>query len=95
METIKLPNGIEEAKPLYMVTMVVLKNLAKEQPTAFYDLVMMCRDKDYKAWGNNGDILKDLRLLEANGRPHDSIENIVNAVVKGDGLEMSIEPLSN
>ncbi len=60
----------------------------------FYDLVMMCRDRDYEAFGDNGKDLKALGLIEGNGRPHSSIVHIVNAVVKGDGLDMHIEPLA-
>lgn len=93
MEMVTLPNGIKEAKFLVAGTILTLQTLLKEKVMVFYDLVMMCRDRDYEAFGDNDDELKKWGLLEGNGRPHSSIINIVNAVVKGDELDMRIEPL--
>ena len=95
METVRLPNGKEEAKVLVATVLISIKHLLKDDPMAFYDFVMMCRQDDYKPDTIALEKIRSLGLIEGTGRPHDSIINIVDAAVKGDGLAMSIEPLSN
>lgn len=90
METVTLKNGAEEVKSLVVVTMLSLESLIEEQPFAFYDLVMVCRDRDYRPFGSNGDHLKSLALLQDGGHVHDSIRNIVLSAVTGDGLDMQL-----
>jgi len=77
IETVKLKNGTEEAKPLVVATMLSIKTLMKKQPIAFYDLVLKCRDNSYKPFGINGQVLQDLALLQPDGSVHGSIKNIV------------------
>jgi hypothetical protein len=88
METVVLRNGAEEAEPLVVVTMSTLRLVMKERPLALYDLVMRCRDNNYKFFGGTGGYLVGLALINAGHDVHDSIKNIVLSAVEGDGMDM-------
>jgi len=90
MQTVTLKNGTEEVKSLVVVTMLSLRNLMTDNVTAFYDLVMVCRDSDYHPFEDNGDYLKARSLLQDSGRVHESIRNIVLSAVTGDDLDMEL-----
>lgn len=85
--TTKLKNGAEEATPLVAVTMMALRELIK-LPIPFYELVMICRDRNHKLWSNTASILQERNLLDETGRVHDSIRNIVLSAVSGEGIDM-------
>ncbi len=89
MDTVRLKNGSEEPNALVAVTMVSLDALLDGHPIAAYDLVMMCRDSNYKPFGGNGKTLRDRALIDESGRVHDSIKNIVLSAAKGDGMSMT------
>lgn len=89
METVTLKNGAVEAKPLVKVALMSLEHLINSDPIAFYELVMVCRDKDHKPFGNTREKLSALGLWkEYEDRPHESIRNVVLSAVTGNGLEM-------
>ncbi len=91
MEATRLKNGSEEFKPLVQVTMASLSKLAETNPIAFYELVMKCRDQGHELFGNAGEVLKSLALIEdARGSVHDSIRNVVLSAVEGDGFDMTL-----
>lgn len=90
METVTLKNGAEEALPLVTVTMLSIRSLMQKDPIAFYELVMKCRDRQHQFYGNTGEVLQSLSLLDNRGCVQGSIRNIVLSAVEGDGLEMSI-----
>ena len=83
-----LKNGQEEFKPLIVVTMLSLRALLAEQPIAFYELVMKCRDRNHQFFGNAGEKLKSLQLVQPGGSIHGSIRNIVLSATSGDDLEL-------
>lgn len=56
-----------------------------------YELVMKCRDKNHQLFGNTGERLKKLRLIEEDGSIHGSIRNIVLSSAEGEGLEMTFK----
>lgn len=90
MKTVILKNGAEEAEICVKAHMMNLSILLEEHPTAFYGLVMKCRDRNY-FWWNDAIIqqLKDLGLLQGLGDTvHDSTKNVVLSAVTGDGLDM-------
>lgn len=90
MKVVTLKNGTEEAEPLVASTMLILNGLIDKSPLVFYDLVMLCRNKDYKCFGNAEYELIDMALLQPDGRPHQSISNIVKSAVVGDSLDISL-----
>ncbi len=90
MTTVVLKNGATEVLPLVNVTMVSLNSLLGSSPMGLYELLEKCRNKDHKIFGNLGDDLIDLALLQDNGQPHGSIKNIVLSAVSGEGLGMVI-----
>ncbi len=88
---VKLRNSkIEELRTLVSVIYMSLEKLLEEQPTAFYDIVMMARDKNYKPFGKNGEVLAQLVLINKDNSMHDSIKNIILASVEGDMMEMKL-----
>ncbi len=88
---VKLRNSkIEELRILVDAIYMSLEKLFEEQPTAFYDVVMMARDKNYKPFGVNGEILCQLVLINKDNSMHDSTRNIILASVEGDMLEMRL-----
>lgn len=91
METVILKNGAEEAKPLVAVTMLSLNLLMDERPLALYDLVMKCRDKNYRFFGDNGEYLRSLKLVDRDNSIHNSIRNVVLSAAEGDDLDMVIK----
>lgn len=96
MQMVTLPNGKEEAVVVVASTMIALQQLESNDRSTFYELVMMCREGDYKPNEQNMKQLKFMALVEGNGRPHSSIENVVCAVVKGVSMDdMHIVPLGS
>ena len=89
MDLVKLKNGTEELLPLVLTVSLSIKDLFATAPFAAYDLVMMCRDKNYQPFGNNGDLLKELALVDSQTKVHASIQNIVLSGVIGEGFQMS------
>ena len=90
METVQLKNGSTEAKVMVIATLTSITSLMKDHPMAFYDLVMKCRDSNYKFFGNNLEILVSLSLAKIDESIHNSIKNIVLSAVEGEGLELNI-----
>lgn len=90
METVILKNGAEEAKPAVMATMMSLRHLFDSEPIVAYELVMKCRDPKHSFFGNTGDKLKQLSLVQPDDRVHDTIRNIVLSAAQGDGLDMTL-----
>jgi len=91
VETLTLKNGAVEAGSLVAVTMMSLERVLATDPMAFYDLVMVCRDKNYQPFGNARERLDQLGLWKAHeSHPHDSTQNIVLSAVSGDGIDMML-----
>lgn len=51
MNIIKLKNGSTEAEPMVNAVMMVLHDLIKTDPSAFYELTMKCRNAAHAFWG--------------------------------------------
>ena len=90
MRTVWLKNGTEEVKMMIVFTMDLLRSLLHDNPIAMYELVMVCRDSKHIPFGNTSEELQKLLLLQPDGRPHNSIRNIVLSAVMGDGLDMCL-----
>ncbi len=91
MKMLKLKNGIEEAEPLVLTTMVVLRELMANKPMVFHELVMKCRDSSYTLFGNTEAVLQEFALMLSDESIHNSIKNIVLSAVTGDGLAMTLD----
>ena len=91
MTTLKLKNSSEEAEPLVRVTMMSLRSLAESDPIVFYELVELCRDPKHELFGNAGDALKRLSLVQGDGNSvHQSIRNVVLSAAVGEGLALEL-----
>ncbi|HJY98896.1 MAG TPA: hypothetical protein VJ227_04230 [Patescibacteria group bacterium] len=93
LNTVCLRNGAEEAEVAVKVIMISLNGLLRRGiagVTQFYDLTMICRDPSYRIGEYNLKALQELHLLENDGRPHDTIKNVVLSAVTGDGFQMGL-----
>lgn len=93
--TVKLRTGEVALTPMVGAVSMSLKSLMQKRPIALYELVMLCRDPKHELFGNAGDILKELNLIEGDGRPHDDVRQIVLASTEGEGMDMHlVSPLA-
>lgn len=93
METIKLRNGAEESKAIVGAVIMSLNELLKKGMSgmlAAYDLVQVCRGVG-KPFGKNGEILRDLSLLQPDGNVHDSIKNVILSATRGKDFELTFD----
>ncbi len=98
IETVILKNGAEEAKPLVVVTMMVLNRLMDEgKAMVVYELVELCKNPEHQPFGRTGEDLEKLSLASKNQRPatnlydvHGSTRNIVLSAVSGEGLDLCL-----
>ena len=90
LKLVTLKNGSEVTEPQVIATMASLNNLIMKNPSAFHELVMKCRDHEHKLLGNTGEVLSDLRLIQPDGRVHESIQDIVLSATEGEGIEMTL-----
>lgn len=88
--TATLRNGRGEFAPLVAGTLIALQALLEQEPVAFYDLVMKCREPAYQFFGNAREKLQQRSLVQPDATVHSSIRNIVLSAVTGDGLDMTL-----
>lgn len=91
MEMLKLKNGAEEAEPLVLTTMMILRKLLADKPMVFFDLVLKCRNSSYTMGGSAAAQLQEAALIDHDESIHSSIKNIVLSAAVGSGLAMTIE----
>lgn len=88
---VRLKNGALEPDILVRAIMVSLRGLLREQPIAFYALVMHCRDpQGHEFWGDMEEVLRGMGLVERGGATHGSVRNIIVSATQGDGMDMHI-----
>lgn len=90
MKTVTLKTGVELPEAIVATGMLSLEHLIHSNPIAFFELVAVCRDLNHQIFGNAGDVLSGLALLELDGRPHDAIRDIVLAATEGEGLGLRL-----
>jgi len=90
METIKLRNGTEEVAGLVTMVSLTVRELFDNEPIVAYELAMKARDQDHECFGNSGDKLIKLALMNADGSMHDSVRNIVLSMFQGEGLNIAL-----
>ncbi len=90
IETVILNNGAKEAKPLVDITHLSLRTLITDNPIAFYELVMKCRDNNHELFWKTWELLKEMSFLDVNGNIHDSIRNIVLSATEGEWMDMKL-----
>jgi len=52
---------------------------------------MKCRDETHKLFGNTGEVLKKLGLVQDDDGVHTSIRNVVLSAVEGEGLGLILD----
>lgn len=90
METIVI-SGREEAVALVTTCLMSLEWLAKDHPTAFFELSCLARNHEHRLFGNTDEILKSLFFVQPSGAMHDSIRNIVLHSIEGEGLDLRLK----
>ncbi len=89
-EVVELKNGSKEDKRIVVVIMVSLRNLIKTHPIALCELIMKCKDANHQFFGNTGEVLQGLCLVQIDGSVNTSVSDIVLSAVEGDGLDMTL-----
>lgn len=87
MKTVRLRNGAVVTGSAVGTVMLCLEAVRAEKATAFYDLVMKCRDGDYQFSAGSEGYLRALELVDDSGDVHEVVRSIVLSAVEGDGLE--------
>lgn len=90
MKMITLANGAEEAVSLVVSTMISIETLLEEKPIVLYELVMKCHDNNHQFFGDCGDDLKSLGLVQSNGSVHESIQNVVLSATRINDMDISV-----
>jgi len=90
IEMVTLKNGQEEAKSAVEVVMISLRNLMKNDPICFYELVMKCRDRNHVFFWKTWHKLNGLWLVEDGGSINDSIRNVVLSAVTWEPFNMEL-----
>lgn len=91
MKEVTLKNGATVPDVLVSTTMLALRRCMESSPLALYDLVMVCRrEPGYVPFGDNGQQLRLLGLLESSGQPHGAVRDIVLSAITGDDADMAL-----
>jgi hypothetical protein len=88
METVRLRNGDEVARPLVLTTMITLQALYADplEVITLYELNEVATRPGHRPFGNTGDKLHALGLLESpGGGMHDAVRSIVLSALHFDG----------
>lgn len=89
----KLRNGNEHDTKSLMVLHGLLRNLLNTDGILFYELVMRCRNPEHPFFGNTEKALRERSWLDPNGQPNHIVRELVDHVVAGDGIDMTLMPL--
>lgn len=90
MSTVTLRTGKEAIEPMVKVLSLSLQSLMAKNPIALYELAEKCKDTSHELFGNTGNLLRELSLIEPDGSVKDIVQDIVLASVEGEGLEMHL-----
>ncbi len=85
---VTLKDGTQVPESVCILVMKSLNVLLEQNFTAFYDLVMLARGRDYRVSEGNANAIRNLALLENDGRPHEDVRAIVRNAVEGEGWQM-------
>jgi hypothetical protein len=85
-----LKNGSYVPVPVANVIYLSLQSLSKQNPIALYELAMKARDNNHRLFGNTGEVLKELALLDSDGSIHDLTRDVVLSAIEGEGLDLKL-----
>ena len=88
IEMVQLRTGIEMPRPLVGATRIALELLLDKHPIAVYEAVMVARDRTHVPFGNTGEALKGMGLLQPDGRMHDATRDVILACTDGEELDL-------
>lgn len=93
MQTLRLRTGIDGSELVVITVTITLKNLWDKGlfgQLAVCDLAMRCKDSSYPISKEIEEKLKNLSLIQVDGKVHKSIQDVVLASVEGEGLDMRL-----
>ena len=85
-----LRTGAEVPEGLAPVVMISLELLMNGNPVALYELAQLARDPSHRLFGNTGEVLRSLNLVDAGGKVHDATRAVVLAATDGDGSDLRL-----
>jgi hypothetical protein len=91
-EIVELKNGATYPAALALIGITRVRSLARSSELqdllALYELTMKCRNPSHKFFGNLGERLKSLGLVEQDGSIQDYISDIVLSAISGNEMEL-------
>lgn len=86
----ELKNGSKVPAAVVNSSLLVFTVLLNRNPLALYELIKKCKDDSHKLWVGTESVLKNLSLLDADGKVHESICDVLLSAVTNDGLDLAI-----
>lgn len=87
---LKLHDGSSESFPTVATTMETMRWIFETDLILGFEAVQIAKDKNHQPFGNAGERLAELALLDHTGRMHDSVRTIINNAATGDGASTGI-----
>lgn len=94
-----LKDGTKTPRVAVNVILISLTGLREQNPIALYELVMLCRNQGHRLFGNTGQDLVDLGLIEEapssdamqdSYTVHDVTRSIILSATEGEGLDLKL-----
>ena len=90
IKNVTLRTGVEMPDALVRTVNLALSTLMNTNPVALYEAVEIARDRNHVPFGNTGDVLREMHLLESDGLMHGATRDVIRASAEGDGFDVRL-----
>lgn len=90
LEKVQLKDGSTVAEAAILATWMNLDLLMDTNPLALFEAAMIARNSAHVPFGNLGQALVDLNLIDADGIMHDDTRHVILSAMPGEGLDMKL-----
>lgn len=90
MNTVTLKTGKTVPEAIVITTMRSLRSLMESDLITFFKLVELCKDSKHELWGEAGEKLKALSLIQTDGSIHADVREVVLASVESVGMGLTL-----
>ena len=80
-KVVTLRTGAEVPEPLVKTALIAIARLNEINPVALIEAYEVARDKTHPPFGNTGEVLREIGLLERDGTMHDGTRDVLLATV--------------
>jgi hypothetical protein len=85
-----LRTGVEVPITVLVTTTMALEVLMEKDAVTLVELVAKCKNADYNMFGQTQQKAEGLGLLKSGGVMDRTVESIIKASVKGEGMDISL-----